>query len=92
MIRTFRHADLAKLWEIGRPLQYKMDIANDIIRILDILDSSERAQDADFAGLRWDSWQKHTQLRYGITLSDRWLISYSWDEKDAVDVDFETIN
>ena len=92
MIRTFRHAELAKLWEHGRHLQFQMDIAKDVVKLLDILDAAERPYDADFAGIRFDRWDENKRTRYGITLSERWLISFFWDDKDATDVDFETIN
>lgn len=92
MIRTFRSAALATFWELGEQTPYKLPIAKELALILDILDAAGRPLDAAFAGMRFDEWQEDGISRFGISLSDRWLVSFAWDGLDAVEVDFELIN
>ncbi len=69
-----------------------MDIAREINVVLDILNGSEKPHDANFAGIRFDDWLEDGKPRYGVSLSDRWLISFSWNGQDAIEVDLELVN
>ena len=92
MIRTFRHPELAKFRDLVPSWPWQTPMTKELIMILDVLDSAELPEDADFAGIRFDQWDENDRTRYGISLNERWLVSFAWDDKDAVDVDFELIN
>lgn len=92
MIRSFRRLDLQKFWKEGRDLPIKHPIANDLQRLLDLIDSATRPVDVAFVGLRYDEWTENGSARYGISITSHWLLSFSWSEEDAVDVDLEWVN
>ena len=91
MIQSFRSQDLRKFWELGKPLPHKLLLASAILDALDFLDASISAHDLAFIGLRFDEWVEDTVLRFSVMVSERWIVSYSWNDGDAVDVDLERL-
>lgn len=92
MIRSFRNEELQRLWEDGKPLSHKTLIATNILRLLDLIKGASVPLDVAFYGIRFDSWTENGIERHGVMVSDHWLISFSWDAGDAVDVDLERLD
>ncbi len=92
MIRSFRNKELRKLWESSQPLPLKTLIAEAIFDIMDSIDAAGSPRDPAFNGFRFDEWTESNQQRYGVMVSDHWLISYGWSDGHAVDVDLERLD
>lgn len=91
MIRSFRSADLEKLWKSGKALSFRTLDTKKILDCLDVVDSASAPQDAAFTGFRYDEWMEGKIKRHGIMVSDHWLVSFGWSEGHAIDVDLERI-
>jgi toxin HigB-1 len=91
MIRSFRSEELRLLFETGRELQKKTIVAQSILDVLDVINIAAVPQDAAFIGFRYDEWSEDNQPRYGVMISDHWLISYGWSDGHAIDVDLERL-
>ena len=92
MIRSFRHKELKSLWELVKPLSQKTLIAQTILDVMDSIDAAGAPRDPAFNGFRFDEWIEGNQQRYGIMVSDHWLISYGWSDGHAIDVDLERLD
>jgi len=79
------------MWRFGRPLPYKTPPAEAIFDTLDVVDAARAPQDTSFLGFRYDEWEEANEKRFGIMVSDHWLISFGWSDGHAVDVDLERI-
>lgn len=91
MIRSFRNRDLKKLWEKGEALPYRTLVAEAIFDILDAIEAAASPHDPAFIGFRFDEWNEADGSRYGLMISDHWLISYGWSDGHAIDVDLERL-
>jgi toxin HigB-1 len=92
MIGSFRSSELEKLFEVGKGLEKKTLIAQTILDFLDVVDLASEPRDAAFVGFRFDEWTENNQQRYGVMISDHWLISYGWSNGHAIDVDLERLD
>jgi len=92
MITSFRQKELLEFWESSKPLPQKTIIAEQVLDILDAIDAAGSPRDPAFIGFRFDEWTEDNKIRYGVTVSDHWLISYGWSDGHAVDVDLERID
>lgn len=91
MIRTFRNVALEQLWKKGKALGFKTLDTQRILDCLDVVDAADAPQDTAFTGFRYDEWSEGRVKRYGIMVSDHWLVSFGWSEGHAIDVDLERI-
>ena len=92
MIRSFRSEELQRLWNEGKDLEHKTLITIQILDALDVVDLASTPQNAAFIGFRYDEWIENGQPRYGVMITGHWLISYSWSDGHAIDVDLERID
>lgn len=92
MIKSFQGANLEKAWRLNSPLSHKTLITEEIFDVLDVIDAAGAPRDPAFTGFRFDEWMEGTQQRYGIMITDHWLISYGWSDGHAIDVDLERID
>ena len=92
MIRSFRHARLQQLWNAGKTLEFRTPDALTILDALDVVDLASAPQDAAFTGIRYDEWIDGIDKRYGVMVTDHWLISFGWSDGHAIDVDLERID
>ncbi len=89
MIRSFRSSELEKLWKAGRALRFKTIDTQQILDCLDVVDSAREPHDAAFTGFRFDEWTEGGSKRFGVMVSNHWLISFEWSDGDAIGVDLE---
>jgi plasmid maintenance system killer protein len=59
---------------------------------LDLLEAAIEPDSISGFGDRFDEWQEQGTQRYGLMVTEHWLLTYSWEGEDAVAVDFEWIN
>jgi len=92
MIQSFRNHDLQRLWEDGKPLPHKTLIAGNILRVLDLIVAASAPYDVAFYGIRFDEWPQDATQRYGVMVTDHWLISFAWRDGDAIEIDLERLD
>lgn len=91
MLASFRSAELRRLWTLGKPLRQKTLVTQQIIDVLDVIDAAGSPRDPAFVGFRFDEWMEEAHQRYGVSVSEHWLISYGWNDGHAIDVDLEKL-
>jgi plasmid maintenance system killer protein len=87
----FRSEELRKLWELGKALEHKTTSAKLIIVCLDVLSASAEPIDVAFVGVRFDAWVENGNKRYGVMMTEHWLVTFGWDEGRPVEIDLEWI-
>ena len=63
-----------------------------ILRVVDAINSAVTPYDVAFSGNRFDEWEEGNNQRYGAMISDHWLVTFSWTEGHAVEVDLERLD
>jgi proteic killer suppression protein len=89
MIRSFRHKGLAELWASGRSAKLDQKLLPRIRRRLQSLDLAGTPEDLNVPGFNFHSLRCPLPVRYTIHVNGPWCITFSFDSKDATDVDFE---
>jgi proteic killer suppression protein len=89
MIRSFRSKALASLFETGKASKIDAKMHKRILVRLDRLDAAERPQDMDLPGFDFHALHGFDPTRYTVHVNGRWCITFEFDGKDAVRVDFE---
>jgi plasmid maintenance system killer protein len=92
MLRSFRNQNLERLWRSGREVPQKTLDTRSILRVLDAIDSALNPYDVAFSGNRFDEWMENGHQRFGAMVSEHWLVSFSWNDGHALDVDLERID
>lgn len=91
MIRSFRSQELERLWERNRDIEKSTPLTKLILRMLYALDVAQNPVDVVFLGQRFDQWTEGHAERFGLTISNHWLVSFSWIQGHATDIDLERI-
>jgi plasmid maintenance system killer protein len=91
MLASFRNTELQRLWRLGKPVSQKTLVTQHILDALDVIDAAGSPRDPAFIGFRFDEWNEKGEQRYGVMVSDHWLISYGWSDGHAIDVDLERL-
>ncbi len=92
MIQNILNRELAIAWENKDQVLLKTPFAETVFDVLDVLDAATGPRDLAFVGFRFDEWTEGSKQRFGVLISDHWLISYSWSDEHATDVDLERID
>ena len=89
MIRSFRHKGLQELFETSRSAKIGADMHKRILRRLDALRQAGRPDDMNVPGFDFHALRGFNPSRYTVHVNGPWCITFSFDEGDATDVDFE---
>lgn len=89
MIRSFRSKALRRLAEQGDASKLSVPNVRRVETILARLESALAPEDLNLPGYRWHGLKGKDKGRYAMDASGNWRITFSWDGKDAVDVDLE---
>lgn len=89
MIKTFRHKGLKQLFEIGRSRAVSADLARRLIRQLDFLNRAVSPADMNLPGYRLHELKGARKGTWSVTVSGNWRLTFSFQDKDAFDVDLE---
>lgn len=92
MLKSFRNKELEKSYTHGKSLPFRTVSAKEVFDVLDVIDAVSAPRDASFAGFRFDEWTEGGKMRYGVMISVHWLISFSWSDGHAIEVDLERID
>jgi proteic killer suppression protein len=86
MIASFRSKALRQFWEEGDRRGLRPDFVERVAVLLDALDIAEAPEDMVAHDQRFHSLQGKPR-RYALRVNKNWRITFSWEGKNAVEVD-----
>lgn len=89
MIKTFRHKGLKQLFETGRSRAISPDLIRRLTRQLDFLNRAISPADMNLPGYRLHELKGARKGTWSVTVSGNWRLTFSFQERDAYDVDLE---
>ena len=89
MIVSFRHRGLERFFRTGSKAGIQPDQAERLRLVLGRLVAATCAQDMNLPGLRLHPLKGRLKGRWSVTISGNWRITFSFEGKDAVLVDYE---
>ncbi|XUM25096.1 type II toxin-antitoxin system RelE/ParE family toxin (plasmid) [Bradyrhizobium oligotrophicum S58] len=89
MIRTFRHNGLKDLMETGKTARIDAKFHARCIEALDVLNTAADLRALNQPMFRLHQLKQFKPVRYSLTISGAWRITFEWDRGDAYRVDFE---
>jgi len=89
MIRNIRHKGLLRFYAEGDKRGINAQYAPRIERLLDRLEIASQPEDMNIPGFRFHGLTSFRPLRYAVSVSGNWRITFAFDGEDAVDVDLE---
>ena len=92
MIKSFRNRDLERLWNSSLRVPQKTLETRSILRVIDAINAASVPYDVAFSGNRFDEWTEDSEQRYGAMISEHWLVSFSWIDGHAFEVDLERLD
>lgn len=90
MIRSIRSDKYRSIWTGENVLPFEAR-AQEIVRLLDMLDVIEKPLDLEMSIYRLEHLGVDTdnRPRFGLNRANHWQISFSWEGGNAYDVDVE---
>lgn len=89
VIRSFKSKALADLWERGRSAKIDSRMHERILRRLDRLEVSARAEEMNVPGFDFHPLKGLAPVRYTVHVNGPWGITFEFDAGDAFRVDLE---
>ncbi|MES2298051.1 MAG: type II toxin-antitoxin system RelE/ParE family toxin [Pseudomonadota bacterium] len=89
MITSFRHKGLERFFSKGDYRGIPATFAPRIERMLDALDAAPRPEDMDLPGFRFHPLAGDRKGSCSVTVSGNWRITFRFDGKHAIEVNFE---
>lgn len=89
MIVSFRHRGLERFFLAGDRTGIRPDQAPRLRLVLGRLAASTVPKDMDLPGLRLHQLKGKLKGRWSVTISGNWRITFAFEGKDAVLVDYE---
>lgn len=89
MIKTFRHKGLKQLFETGRSRAISADLARRLTRQLDFLNRAISPTDMNLPGYRLHELKGERKGTWSVTVSGNWRLTFSFQDRNAFDVDLE---
>ena len=84
----FRHRGLEELYRTAKTRRIGSDHTRKCVRILQLLDVAEQAEDMNIAGLHFHGLQGNPK-RWSVRVSGNYRITFGWSGEYASNVDFE---
>lgn len=88
MILNFRHKGLQRLFESGVKSGVRPEQAERLRLILGRLQASASPRDMDLPGLRLHELKGRRKGSWSVTVSGNWRVTFRFEGKDAVDVNY----
>jgi toxin HigB-1 len=88
MIRSFRSKAIMRFWIDDNPCGLRADQTRRIYQVLELLDDAMGPEDMNLPGLRFHRL-RGKPVRYSVTVTANWRLTFAWDDGDAIDVDYE---
>jgi proteic killer suppression protein len=89
VIRSFRHKGLQRLFEHGVKAGVRPEQARRLRLVLGRLHASTSPKDMDLPGLRLHELKGNRKGTWSVTVSGSWRVTFRFEGKDALDVDYE---
>lgn len=89
MIQSFRHKGLQRLFESGGKSGVRPEQANRLRLILGRLHASISPKDMDLPGLRLHELKGERKGTWSVAVSGNWRVTFRFEGKDVVDVNYE---
>ncbi len=89
MIRTFRHKGLAKFFVTGSRAGIQAAHAERLSLILGVLNAATAPADIGLPGLKLHPLKGARSGTWSVTVRANWRVTFRFDGKDAIDVDYE---
>jgi proteic killer suppression protein len=89
MIKSFKSKALADLFRTGRAAKIDARMHKRILVRLDRLMVAERPEDMDLPGFDFHALKGFNPTRYTVHVNGPWCVTFEFDGRDAVRVDFE---
>ena len=89
MIRSFRHKGLAKFFVTGAKAGVQAAHAEPLSSILAALNAATAPSDMSLPGLKLHSLKGGRSGTWSVTVRANWRITFRFEGKDAVNVDYE---
>lgn len=89
MIKLFRSKALASLFETGKASKIDAKMHKRILVRLDRLEAAESPRDMNLPGFDFHALHGVDPTCYTVHVNGPWCITFEFDGKDAVRVDFE---
>ena len=89
MIRTFRHKGLAKFFVTGSRAGIQAAHAERLSLILGVLNAATAPGDIGLPGLKLHPLKGTRSGTWSVTVRANWRVTFRFDGKDAIDVDYE---
>ena len=88
MIGGFRHKGLEEIHLTAKTRRIGADQIRKCVRILQLLDVAERAEDMNIAGFGFHGLQGNPK-RWPVGVTGNYRITFGWSGENALDVDYE---
>ena len=89
MIRSFKHKGLERFFLTGAKAGIRPEQAVRLRLVLAQLHAAATPEDMALPGLRLHQLKGDRKGAWSTTISGNWRVTFSFDGKDAVDVDYE---
>lgn len=89
MIKSFRHKGLKRLFETGERRGVAPELANRLIRQLDVLNQARSTADMNLPGYRLHRLKGDRSGTWSVSVSGNWRLTFTFEGEDAFDVDLE---
>ncbi len=89
MIRSFKHKGLQRLFETGSRRGVPPDMAKRLTLQLDVLNSAGAITDMNLPSYHLHELQGSRKSTWAVTVRANWRLTFTFNEGDAAEVDFE---
>lgn len=89
MIRSFRHKGLAELWETGKSGKVDARMHRRLTLRLDRLNTVTAPEQMNVAGFDFHALRGFSPTRYTVHINGPWCLTFSFENGEAVELDFE---
>lgn len=89
MIGTFKHKGLQRFFESGTKSGIRPEQTDRLRLILGRLHASTSPKDMDLPGLRLHELKGTRKGAWSVTVSGNWRVTFRFEGRDAVDVNYE---
>jgi len=89
VVRTFRHKGLAKFYTTGSKAGIQAPHAEPLSLILATLNAATATGDMGLPGLKPHPLKGGRSGTWSVSVSGNWRITFRFEGKDAIDVDYE---
>ncbi len=89
MIISFRHKGLKQLFETGTSRAVSADLTRRLTRQLDFLNRAVSPADMNLPGNRLHELKGERAGTWSVTVSGNWRLTFSFQDRNACDVDLE---